>query len=75
MTVARCIREEIEALRISHRDSSVGDYVTMSLGVATIVPISDYSPEILKITADKALFLAKDAGRNQVIALAPTLEA
>ena len=53
----------------------MGDYVTMSLGVATIVPSSDYSPEILKITADKALFLAKDAGRNQVIALAPTLEA
>jgi PleD family two-component response regulator len=45
------------------------------LGVATIVPISEHSSEILKITADKALFLAKNAGRNQVIALAPTLEA
>ena len=75
MTVARSIREEIEALRISHRNSSVSDYVTMSLGVATVVPISEHSSEILKITADKALFLAKNAGRNQVIALAPTLEA
>ena len=40
--------------------------VTISLGVSTVVPVSDYSPEQLLARADQDLYQAKEAGRNQV---------
>ncbi len=61
------IRAEIETLKIEHRLSSISPFVTASLGVASIVPNSDLSPEVLLNKADKALYNAKIRGRNCVI--------
>ena len=64
--VAERIRKEVERLGILHATSSISDVVTVSLGVATLVPTLDISPLELLSKADKALYQAKAAGRNRV---------
>lgn len=65
--VANMIREEVQQLKINHDTSPVSQYVTLSLGVACVVPCQESSPEALIEAADKALYEAKDKGRNTVI--------
>ena len=66
--VAESIRRGVEALRIPHGASDAGAYVTVSVGVAVVTPAAGNSSEELVASADKALYRAKDAGRNRVVA-------
>jgi diguanylate cyclase (GGDEF)-like protein/PAS domain S-box-containing protein len=63
--VAEAIRSRVKALAIPHLKSVVGDYVTLSLGVATISEAQN-SPKMLIEAADKALYRAKSGGRDRV---------
>jgi diguanylate cyclase (GGDEF)-like protein len=64
-TMSEKIRAQIEALEIDHAFSPVSDRLTLSLGAATVVPThEDSAPELIR-AADKMLFEAKEAGRNQ----------
>lgn len=62
--VAETIRQGISHLKLPHAQSSVNCYVTLSLGVATIVPTLDVLPEALITAADAALYRAKHQGRD-----------
>jgi diguanylate cyclase (GGDEF)-like protein len=64
--VAETMRNEINALDIQHASPNVADRVTISVGVATMIPTVDDSCETLLNAADKALYEAKENGRNQV---------
>ncbi|MFB6364740.1 diguanylate cyclase domain-containing protein [Paenibacillus elgii] len=66
--VAERMRSEVEQLRIPHRGSAVSSFITASLGVATMIPVRDVSPRELIIHADKALYQAKQEGRNRAVA-------
>ncbi|QJB57283.1 diguanylate cyclase [Pseudodesulfovibrio sp. zrk46] len=70
MTLAESIRTNIEALRLPHAPTATREHITISLGVATMIPSRDSSPEVLFEEAAKALKEAKDTGRNQVVAAA-----
>ncbi|PZV00336.1 MAG: hypothetical protein DCF32_17645, partial [Leptolyngbya sp.] len=63
--VAKAIQEEIAALKIAHPQSSVSDYLTISIGIASVVPTADQSPEDLIAAADAALYQAKRRGRDR----------
>jgi diguanylate cyclase (GGDEF)-like protein/PAS domain S-box-containing protein len=63
---AESLREKIEHLNIEHEDSGVGKNVTISLGVSTAVPKKDSIQDELISRADKALYKAKQGGRNRV---------
>jgi diguanylate cyclase (GGDEF)-like protein len=65
-TLAERIRTRIEALRVAHQASDVGPFLTVSLGVATLVPRPGVRPEDLVDLADRALYAAKQSGRNRV---------
>lgn len=65
--VADKLRQEINQLMIPHTTSTVSDYLTLSLGVASTVPSQKFSIEQLMEAADKALYQAKKQGRNRVI--------
>lgn len=70
VVVAEAIRLDVEALGISHNKSAylskVSNFVTISLGVASIIPNEASSPERLISMADNALYKAKEEGRNRV---------
>jgi len=64
--LAAAIRTTIEALEIPHVSSPFSK-VTVSIGVAVIIPEGLQQPKILIQLADKALYRAKGQGRNQVV--------
>jgi diguanylate cyclase (GGDEF)-like protein len=65
-SVAENARTAIEQLQIPHEASKVAAYVTISLGIASIVPEHSVTPSTLVRCADQALYQAKENGRNRV---------
>lgn len=66
--IAGEIRLAVENLHIQHATSSISPYVTVSLGVATVIPSRHDNPQSLIKLADEAMYEAKHAGRNKVVA-------
>jgi diguanylate cyclase (GGDEF)-like protein len=68
--LAEKIRLALAAKAIQHEQSAAGAIVTVSIGVAHTVPSPDQALSALYQAADRALYQAKQQGRNQ-ISLAP----
>jgi two-component system, cell cycle response regulator len=66
-TVAEEIRQAIATVKIPHLKSEISDYITLSLGVASIIPTIELKPEDLIAQTDQALYEAKNQGRNRAI--------
>jgi diguanylate cyclase (GGDEF)-like protein len=66
LNMARKVCEALQAQALPH---TLSDFscVTVSIGVAVIIPNKDDSPEMLLKAADDALYLAKKQGRNQAV--------
>lgn len=64
--LAENLRARIEALNITHEYSPLIKQVTVSLGVAAVIPSHSLPMNILIERADKALYRAKQNGRNRV---------
>jgi len=73
LQIAEGIRRRVSLLRIPHKGSACSPYVTMSLGVSSIVPNHKQLPDDLIAVADKALYMAKQNGRNRVETASPEL--
>ncbi|MDP9442242.1 MAG: diguanylate cyclase [Actinomycetota bacterium] len=65
---AERLRHAVEALALPHPGGAPGGVVTVSVGVAAFVPEQDRSVAELLGEADAALYRAKAAGRNRVVA-------
>jgi diguanylate cyclase (GGDEF)-like protein len=63
-SVAENARIAIEQLRILHKESKAAAFVTISLGIASIVSEQSINPSFLTRCADQALYQAKKNGRN-----------
>jgi diguanylate cyclase (GGDEF)-like protein len=61
-----CLRAVAE-LRIPHASSSCGEFVSVSIGVCTLVVGADATPATLITRADQALYQAKRAGRSRFV--------
>jgi diguanylate cyclase (GGDEF)-like protein len=67
--LANNMREEVAALKIPHSASEISNFITVSMGVATVPPDSGKtSSEDLLKAADRALYQSKKNGRNRVTA-------
>ncbi len=66
VTLAHSIRNRIGEANIPHFFSSVADHLTLSFGVATLIPKRGQSPSDLIQLADDLLYAAKQGGRDQV---------
>ena len=64
--VAEAFREAIAALRLPHPASPTAGHLTLSLGVAALEADEGTSADSLIKAADKALYTAKQTGRNRV---------
>ncbi len=65
--LAERICDAIRGLQIPHPHSPVSSYVTVSVGVSSIVPRDDCAPKMLIRMADNALYQAKEQGRDRVV--------
>jgi two-component system, cell cycle response regulator len=63
--VAQSIQQAIHNLAIPHEHSNVKDIVTVSLGIASLIPRLEIEPDTLVAYADKALYQAKEQGRDR----------
>ena len=64
--MAQRLAAQMAAAKLSHPDSPVSPYVTLSMGVASLVPHRDALPVDLTLEADRRLYQAKHLGRNRV---------
>lgn len=62
--VAEEIRKRIEDLGIENEETE--NVITVSLGIASVVPDNELAPNELIDAADRALYKAKEDGRNKV---------
>jgi two-component system, cell cycle response regulator len=67
--VAERIRREVAATPFVVNQSGTGAPVTISIGIASVLPKEDTVQNLLK-RADDALYGAKAAGRNRVVSAA-----
>lgn len=67
MHLAEAVRTAIQNLQMPHARSLVGDWVSISLGVATCYPAPHLNPINLIATADDRLYQAKHQGRDRVV--------
>ena len=72
--LARHIVEEVRALRIPHAVSAAAPVLTVSVGVAWVVPVAGRSPEGFLQLADEGLYEAKHTGRDRVHVMAAEYE-
>ena len=64
--IAEKFRRSIMEIQIPHEYSAAGSNVTISIGVATIIPEINSNCSLLIKASDEALYRAKANGRNQV---------
>lgn len=64
--VGELFRKNVESLKIPHASSDISQFVTISVGVSTIIPDQEQEPNELINMADQALYQAKHDCRNCV---------
>ncbi|MEA5447668.1 diguanylate cyclase [Leptolyngbya sp. CCNP1308] len=69
--VVQLVRHHLQTLDLPHGASPSGDTITLSFGIATIMPTPGSPAEGILEAADQALYGAKDAGRNQYQVFSP----
>jgi diguanylate cyclase (GGDEF)-like protein/PAS domain S-box-containing protein len=67
LKLATAIQEAIATLQIPHVKSQVSQYITLSLGISSLIPSQETSVDELIAQADQALYQAKQRGRNRAV--------
>lgn len=66
LNVAQRMQEAIADLKIPHSASATGPYVTLSIGIASLIPSEQQPASFLLDEADRKLYDAKHQGRNYI---------
>jgi len=68
LVVATLMQKHISGVDIPHPTSPLGGRITLSIGIATATGKREQNCECLLNAADKALYQAKQEGRNRIVA-------
>jgi len=68
LEVAENVHRLLLACEIKHGASDISEYITMSIGIVTVIPSQHASPTQLIESADTRLYAAKEQGRNRSVA-------
>ena len=68
MKIAERVNVAVWELNVPHKASPVSDRLTFSCGVTEAIPTEAIKPKDLISMADSALYRAKEAGRDSVVA-------
>ena len=66
LNIAEKIRAAVERLGIPHKGAERHQCVTVSIGVTSTLPGHDTNPETVLVAADRAMYNAKNDGKNKV---------
>ncbi len=66
-TLAKQMQHQLHLTALTHATSPLNDNVTISIGIASIIPDESTTALGLFKAADKALYKAKAKGRNQIV--------
>jgi diguanylate cyclase (GGDEF)-like protein len=64
--VAEGIQDRMRHAAIPHKESTIANAITLSIGIATIIPDRSTSPALLIKRADQSLYKGKNNGKNQI---------
>jgi diguanylate cyclase (GGDEF)-like protein len=65
--IAKIILSRIHTKNLIHESSQISSYLTLSLGIATMIPQVTSSAKCLIAKADEALYRAKQTGRDRYV--------
>jgi len=65
--LAAAFHSQVQKLAIPHSDSPVSSIITISIGIASVIPNQSLSSTQVVAMADEALYQAKQTGRNQSV--------
>lgn len=66
IVIGERVLDAVRALEITHAASTVSARITISVGVAVMVPTEKQSSDVIVKRADDALYRAKDSGRDRL---------
>lgn len=61
------LQKNIDDLKIESKGSKISEYMTVSIGIVSLIPSEEDDLESIMKTVDKRLYIAKEKGRNQII--------
>ncbi len=70
LDIADALHEHIKELQLPHAKSPVSANVTISIGIASVIPDQGTAPKNVIAMADEALYKAKKSGRNRTVTVA-----
>ncbi|MGY5451364.1 GGDEF domain-containing protein [Agarivorans sp. MS3-6] len=70
LQVAARIRTLLADAKLRHEYSTAASYITVSIGVSCLIPVAQQDAKEIVDKADKALYRAKQLGRNQAVVAA-----
>jgi diguanylate cyclase (GGDEF)-like protein len=65
--IAETVQKNIKKLKIPHSQSPISAHLTVSIGIASVIPSDCFSIKELIYNADQALYLAKNKGRDTIV--------
>jgi diguanylate cyclase (GGDEF)-like protein len=71
--IAHALQQKLRDSAIPHSGSKISPYLTISFGIASASPEPDQSPHSLISQADRALYQAKQQGRDRIICHSPSI--
>ncbi len=66
--IGQRVCDAVRSLHLPHPDSSAGPWMSVSVGAWSVMPAADAMPGSLLEQADRCLYRAKAAGRDQLVA-------